>query len=555
MAQGISLANKCQILFGAAVLALLAGALSVPWHRTGEIVTESQLEVSRQLAETWFENGFSIGRSEGSQIPMRVVEVDDILFGSDEALGAGAQDPPGGGGADDRSTDADGDDDDARRFLAASLAVFEGDPDVVERFERQRVGAGMRYRYARAIREREWRTIADRKYLDWRPRGQSVRREDALAAILLIDRTSQLAEAQILQNRIYIAAAGLGAWALSILLFHLILKRLIFRPVRALAAVAVRVEQGSTSARARLATGDDFERLSRAFDGMLDRLEEGQAQLRRVNENLDLKIGELAESNVGLFESNRLKSEFLANVSHELRTPLNSIIGFAELLEEIARNDPAADPKRTRYIENILHSGRNLLEMINELLQMAKIEAGRLEVAIGPTSVGDIVEGLRAIMRPQSEKKRIALDAVVDPAIPGIESDPGKLQQVLYNFVSNAIKFSPEGTRITIDARRTVSPDGVPSVRVSVADEGPGIPLDMQDTIFEKFRQVDASHTRAHSGTGLGLAICRELAERLGGRVGLHSVPGRGATFFVEVPVEFKGRDLEPLMGGEAVRG
>ena len=527
----------------------------MPWHRTGEIVTESQLEVSRQLAETWFENGFSIGRSEGSQIPMRVVEVDDILFGSDEALGAGAQDPPGGGGADDRSADADGDDDDARRFLAASLAVFEGDPDVVERFERQRVGAGMRYRYARAIREREWRTIADRKYLDWRPRGPSVRREDALAAILLIDRTSQLAEAQILQNRIYIAAAGLGAWALSILLFHLILKRLIFRPVRALAAVAVRVEHGSTSARARLATGDDFERLSRAFDGMLDRLEEGQAQLRRVNENLDLKIGELAESNVGLFESNRLKSEFLANVSHELRTPLNSIIGFAELLEEIARNDPAADPKRTRYIENILHSGRNLLEMINELLQMAKIEAGRLEVAIGPTSVGDIVEGLRAIMRPQSEKKRIALDAVVDPAIPGIESDPGKLQQVLYNFVSNAIKFSPEGTRITIDARRTVSPDGVPSVRVSVADEGPGIPLDMQDTIFEKFRQVDASHTRAHSGTGLGLAICRELAERLGGRVGLHSVPGRGATFFVEVPVEFKGRDLEPLMGGEAVRG
>ena len=244
MAQGISLANKCQILFGAAVLALLAGALSVPWHRTGEIVTESQLEVSRQLAETWFENGFSIGRSEGSQIPMRVVEVDDILFGSDEALGAGAQDPPGGGGADDRSADADGDDDDARRFLAASLAVFEGDPDVVERFERQRVGTGMRYRYARAIREREWRTIADRKYLDWRPRGPSVRREDALAAILLIDRTSQLAEAQILQNRIYIAAAGLGAWALSILLFHRIMKRLIFRPVRALAAVAVRVEQG-----------------------------------------------------------------------------------------------------------------------------------------------------------------------------------------------------------------------------------------------------------------------------------------------------------------------
>ncbi|MEY3022113.1 MAG: hypothetical protein RIS86_1311 [Planctomycetota bacterium] len=549
MAQGISLANKCQILFGAAVFALLAGALGVPWQRTGEIVTESQLEVSRQLAETWFENGFSIGRSEGSPIPMRLVEVDDILFGSDELL---APDGPPDGAAEGREpppSATDDDDDDAARFLAQSLAVFEGDAQVAERFERQRVGSGIRYRYARAIREREWRTITDRKFIDWRPRGPSVRGEDALAAILLIDRTSQLAEAQILQNRIYIAAAGLGAWGLSILVFHLILKRLIFKPVRALTAVAERVEQGSTSARARLSTGDDFERLSGAFDGMLDRLEEGQAQLRRVNENLDLKIGELAESNVGLFESNRLKSEFLANVSHELRTPLNSIIGFAELLEEIARTDPAADPKRTRYIENILHSGRNLLEMINELLQMAKIEAGRLEVAIGPTAVGDIVEGLRAIMRPQSEKKRIALDAVLDPGLPGIESDPGKLQQILYNFVSNAVKFSPEETRVTIDARRTASPEGVPSVRVSVTDQGPGIPLDMQDTIFEKFRQVDASHTRAHSGTGLGLAICRELAERLGGRVGLHSVPGQGATFFVEVPVEFKGRGLEPLMG------
>ena len=282
---------------------------------------------------------------------------------------------------------------------------------------------------------------------------------------------------------------------------------------------------------------------------MLDRLEEGQAQLRRVNESLDLKIGELAETNVGLSESNRLKSEFLANVSHELRTPLNSIIGFAELLDEIARNDPNADPKRVRYIGNILQSGRNLLEMINELLQMAKIEAGRLEVTIGPTSVKDICEGLAAIMRPQSMQKNIAVQVLVEESVTGVESDPGKLQQILYNFVSNAIKFSPEGTRVTIGARRIVNEQGIDCVRIEVTDQGPGIPLDMQDTIFEKFRQVDASHTRAHSGTGLGLAICRELAERLGARVSLASVPGSGATFAVEVPVEFKGKELEALMG------
>ncbi len=521
MAQGISLANKCQILFGAAVFALLGAALAVPWVRTGLIVSDSQLEVSRQLAETWLESGFSIGRSEGSQIPMRVIRIDEILF------------------------DVDGSDD---GFLQAALAAFEAETSATEWFERQGVAEGIRYRYARAIRESQWRAIADRKYIDWAPRGAGTRAEDSLAAILLIDRTSIVAEAQILQNRVYIVASGIAAGALAILVFHIILTRVIFRPVRTLTAVAERIEQGSTSMRARLATGDDFERLSRAFDGMLDRLDQGQAQLRRVNESLDLKIGELAETNVGLFESNRLKSEFLANVSHELRTPLNSIIGFAELLDEIARQDAAADPKRVRYIANILQSGRNLLEMINELLQMAKIEAGRLEVSIGPASVKDIVEGLAAIMRPQSLQRRITIAVVVEQGLPSVESDAAKLQQILYNFVSNALKFSPEETTVTIDARRMLSVDGVPQVRVAVIDEGPGIPLDMQDTIFEKFRQVDASHTRAHSGTGLGLAICRELADRLGARVSLASIPGEGAAFSVEVPIEFKGKQLEPLM-------
>ncbi len=521
MAQGISLANKCQILFGAAVFALLGTALAVPWIHTSSIVTASQLEVSRQLADTWFESGFSIGRSEGSPIPMRVIRVDEILF------------------------DLDGPDE---GFLKASLAEFEGNAKAVERFEREGAGEGIRYRYARAIRERDWRVIADRKYIDWTPRGAGVRADDALAAILLIDRTSVFAEAQILQSRITIVAAWLAAGALAMLVFHLILKRVIFSPVRALTAVAERIEQGSASARSKLTTGDDFERLSRAFDGMLDRLEQGQAQLRSSNESLDLKIGELAETNVGLYESNQLKSEFLANVSHELRTPLNSIIGFAELLEEIARNDPAADPKRMRYIVNILQSGRSLLEMINELLQMAKIEAGRLEVTIGLANVKDIIEGLAAIMRPQSLQKRISILTEIGVELPTVESDPGKLQQILYNFVSNAIKFSPDDTVVTVRALRTMNAAGVACVCVSVCDEGPGIPLDMQDTIFEKFRQVDASHTRAHSGTGLGLAICRELAERLGAHVSLHSVEGQGAVFFVEIPIEFKGKQLEPLM-------
>jgi signal transduction histidine kinase len=524
MAQGISLANKCQILFGIAVFALLGGALAVPWIRTGKIVSDSQLEVSRQLADTWFESGQTTGWSEGSAIPIRVLRVDEILFTPD---------------GEDES------------FLEGALAAFEADPVVGEWFERRGEGEAIRYRYARAIREREWSKLEEREIFARPSSPAVVRTADTLAGVLLIDRRSTFAEDQIEWNRILIVGTGLAAGSLAILVFHLILKRLIFGPVRSLTAVAERVDEGSTSARSRLTTGDDFERLSRAFDGMLDRLAEGQAQLRRVNESLDLKIGELAESNVGLFEANRLKSEFLANVSHELRTPLNSIIGFAELLDEIARSDPNADPKRRRYIANILQSGRNLLEMINELLQMAKIEAGRLEVTIGPTGVKDICEGLVAIMRPQSLAKRITLEARIEADLPGVESDAAKLQQILFNFVSNAIKFSPEDTTVVIDARSSESADGTPCVRVAVIDQGPGIPLDMQDTIFEKFRQVDASHTRAHSGTGLGLAICRELAERLGARVALASVPGEGAAFSVEVPVEFKGTRLEPLMSEE----
>jgi signal transduction histidine kinase len=242
-----------------------------------------------------------------------------------------------------------------------------------------------------------------------------------------------------------------------------------------------------------------------------------------------------------------LKSEFLANVSHELRTPLNSIIGFADLLDELARNDEQADPKRRRWISNILTSARSLLDMINELLDMAKIEAGRMSVAIVPASVGEILEGLQTIMRPQAMARGLTLEVVVDSDLPSVETDPGKLQQILYNFLSNAIKFSPERGTIRIHAQAAAS-DSRAAVRISVTDQGAGIPYDLQETIFEKFRQVDASHTKSHGGTGLGLAICRELGDMLGATVGLLSEPGRGSTFFVELPIYFKAKERKPLM-------
>jgi signal transduction histidine kinase len=516
----ISLATRSRLLFGVAVVALVAAALSVPWIRTRTLIEESQREVSRQIAETWLENGLRLGDAEGVTIAMRVVRIDEIV------------------------PEAESD-----RLLVEAFGRFETDATKSEFFRTERNADGQRlYRYFRALREPDWQRVHDQAFLDFGLPRPSSGNPAALRGILVIDRTSPFADAQLETSRLLLVASGLVAAGLAIAIFSLILTKLVLRPVRRLTEVAEKVERGDLAIRASIRTGDDFERLSDTFNAMLDEIGKGQERLRQMNETLDLKVNELAEANIGLYESNRLKSEFLANVSHELRTPLNSIIGFAELLDELARNDPAADPKRLRYVGNILRSGRSLLEMINELLQMAKIEAGRVELSIAPTSVADLLEGLLTVMRPQSEARRIALTLRCDADLPPVETDAGKLQQILYNFLSNAIKFSPEGGTVTVSATRSCRGDGSPAVRIAVRDEGPGIPEDMHDTIFEKFRQIDASHTRSHSGTGLGLAICRELAALLGSSVSLESVPGRGATFAVEVPLVYRGKELPPLI-------
>jgi signal transduction histidine kinase len=175
-----------------------------------------------------------------------------------------------------------------------------------------------------------------------------------------------------------------------------------------------------------------------------------------------------------------------------------------------------------------------------------------MEVTVAPASASDVVEGLQAIMRPLVEQKRIDLQARISEGLPKVETDAGKLQQILYNFLSNAIKFSPEDGAVIVSVERTRR-DGTEAVRISVTDHGPGVPEDMQEKIFEKFRQVDASHTRRVGGTGLGLAICRELADLMGCTVGLVSASGKGSTFWVEVPVVHRPRELRPLMAAADV--
>lgn len=353
--------------------------------------------------------------------------------------------------------------------------------------------------------------------------------------------------ATLLFNRIFIVTAGLMASIIAVIAFYLITQRFILQPVRSLreAADHVVVEeeeakspsdetlswQEAMASMNKIRTGDEFERLAAAFHEMLARLKLAHDRLRESNRALDLQLGELEAKNLALFESNRLKSEFLANVSHELRTPLNAIIGFAELLRDQTA-DQASD-KAIRYADNILSSGRGLLNIINDLLDLAKIEAGRLEVNWQPCSLREIAEALLNFTRPLAEQKHLALHLHLDDALGLIESDPSKLQQVLFNLLSNAIKFTPEKGRIDVHAH--LFEDNY--VQISVADTGPGIAEEDREKIFEKFRQIDGSVTRAHSGTGLGLAIVKELVDALGGAITIGGAVGQGAIFLLTLPL------------------
>ena len=351
----------------------------------------------------------------------------------------------------------------------------------------------------------------------------------------------------LLFNRLFIIVGGFLAGICAMITFYLITQRFILRPVRSLRAAAEQVtvpmesEPGNTpeshdswqqaiEMTTEIKTGDEFEKLADAFHHMLTRLRKAQDELREINRALDLQVDKLAEQNVVLYESNRLKNEFLANVSHELRTPLNAIIGFTEILKE--KVDPDQNQKQSRYIDNVLSAGKMLHTVINDLLDLAKIEAGKMQVHWDQCSISEIVEVLINFTRPMAQNKNLDVYLDIDEKLQLVESDPGKLQQILFNLLSNAIKFTSNGGRIDVKARELDEK----TFELLVADTGPGIALEDQEKVFDKFLQLDGSVTREHSGTGLGLAIVKELVEMLGGAITLTSQPGQGTIFRVQLP-------------------
>jgi two-component system sensor histidine kinase BarA len=361
----------------------------------------------------------------------------------------------------------------------------------------------------------------------------------AVAKVVMLDPETPK---KINGNRAILLATAIITVFLAMLAAYAIVRYVIVKPLDHLREVSDEVRRGNLQARAEIHTADEFEELGVAFNRMLRGLVDSQEDLSKANQSLDDKVDELARANMHLYEMNRLKSDFLATMSHELRTPLNSIIGFSDVLGSIQ----SLDDKQRRYVQNIRSSGRMLLEMINDILDLAKIEAGKMEVRPAVFAVESIVSAQCDMARPLAEKKNIDLEYQVGAGLEAVEQDPAKVQQILANLLSNAIKFTPEGGRVDVSARlEPVEGQAAGAIVIEVSDTGVGIAPEEQQTIFEKFRQGqvfqsgDDAMTREFSGTGLGLSIVRELCRLLGGDIAVESQLGRGSRFTVRLPARF----------------
>lgn len=338
---------------------------------------------------------------------------------------------------------------------------------------------------------------------------------------------------------------------LGLIAFYVVIRLAIVKPLRSLREVSEAIGRGDVSKRADLRTGDEFEALGAAFNRMMKFLVATQEKLRSLNSELELKVDELAQANLQLYEMNRVKSDFMATMSHELRTPLNSILGFSDVLSSIQ----TLDEKQKRYVNNINKSGRSLLNMINNVLDLARVDAGVLQAQSSEFRIEAVVLAQCDMAKPLVDKKNLELTTRFAENLPKMRQDEARIQQILNNLLSNAIKFTPEGGRIQIEIDRVFraplyqrafaggSNEPIAFLEMKVIDSGVGVALEDRQIIFEKFRQGKSATegnmmTREHSGSGLGLSIVKELCKLLEGEVTLESQPGFGSVFIVSLPWE-----------------
>lgn len=516
---------KCLVLFGLGSTILAIGTFLLYWRQTLLLVENENKKTSRQLiapiilekhwkwAEAQPEFSTLIEKMAGALKPEELRDYQWHLFKANPASAAGS----------DRPIDDAG--------YTALEALQRGEPEFIYEDEEKE-----EFQYYGGIRASKSCLTCHYHRVRESAEGPSVElQEGDLLGVVRITHPLQRAKKPLHRTLAFVMTAEFIKVVLAILGIYLVVRYVITKPVLHLKKVSDAIAHGNLDMRADIRTGDEFEELSHAFNRMLRHLVTVQEELRQVNGDLDAKVDELAHVNLRLYELNNLKNEFLATMSHELRTPLNSILGFSDVL---AGADNLSD-KQTRYVTNIQTSGKSLMALINDVLDLAKIESGKMEIHAVEFSIKDLVERQSGAMVPMAEKKNIDLSWHVDPSLPLLYQDVGKLQQIINNLLSNAIKFTPEGGRVRVRAGSFEKS----FFELVVEDTGIGIPLEDQETIFEKFRQgrhipgqKDAL-TRRYEGTGLGLSIVKELTRLLGGEVTLQSEFGKGSTFTLRIPI------------------
>jgi len=371
-----------------------------------------------------------------------------------------------------------------------------------------------------------------------------LRRPGEKVGVLLLRAGMHDLRAQLIQCAWMAIVATVGALVVSLLLTGR-LQRLITTPILNLFNVVQRVsEEGDYALRVEESGRDELGTLCKGFNAMLARIELARGELLRAHDQLEERVAqrteELTRTNEELQQAmqaaeaaNRAKSHFLANMSHEIRTPMTAILGYIDLLTE--QDIPPAD--RHEYIETIRRNGEGLLRIIDDILDISKIEAGRMTVERIACSPLSIVAEVASLMRPRAIAKNLSLDVEFGGAIPEtIHTDPTRLRQILTNLVGNAVKFTESGgVRLVV---RMVDPPEAPAARIAfeVIDTGVGMSPEQFGRVFKAFSQGDESMTRRFGGTGLGLAISRHLACMLGGDIRVDSTLGKGSRFVVSIP-------------------
>lgn len=324
--------------------------------------------------------------------------------------------------------------------------------------------------------------------------------------------------------------------------------RSIVVPIRAIEESAKKIANGDFTQRIPVMTQDELGSLAGEFNLMAENIEEHNAtledrvhqrtaQLEKTNFEMEKQKREIEKTNVELVHANEMKSQFLANVSHEFRTPLNSIIGFSELLKEKSFGDLNA--KQREYVDYIRSSGDNLLSLINNILDISRIEVGNMELDLEEFSFTEILAETLSIIRPLAHKRNIVIQTKTSPASPIIRADRAKFKQILLNLISNAVKFNVDKGTVNVDWEIKEEPSGMVMEHVlilSVTDSGIGLKEEDLERIFKEFEQVDSSISREYDGSGLGLALTEKLVKLHKGEIWVESTLGKGSTFTVKLP-------------------